>query len=150
MSGELRVTVCRNYWPLNIEKVEEKYNAKYIGDFALKLKNGGWSEEPAAVFYVEEPDISKGHSHYFGLVFQHNPYQPNDYDMFITKGDSAFENGLTGVVADNGEVIVSCFTHDFKYSEDGSVFTDGGMQYLRTNSLNTVKLKIVKDKFEIE
>src|SRR5690606_37070567 len=119
-----------------------KYGAKYIGDFCLKTKDKGWSEQPAAIFYQENPDVSLGHTHYFGLLIR-------DGCIFITKGDSAFEQGLTGI-QHGDEIIVSCFRHDYVKSHDGEVFVDGGRDYLRTNSSNIVKLHIEKDKLVLD
>lgn len=138
-----KITVCKNYWPFDIKKVEEKYNAKYIGDFALKDKYNGWTEQPAAIFYCENPDQSKGHTHYFGLLMRGKT-------VMITKGDSAFSQGLSGAIAKNGEIIISCYRHHFVEAEDGSCVIDGGRDYLHTNTTNIVKLKINKDKLEIE
>ncbi len=124
---ESKITVSKNYWPFNIEEVEKKYNAVYMGDFSLQTKSGHWSDSPAAIFYVENPDISKGHSHYFGLFIRYNdPIDPDDTSVLITRGDSAFSEPLQGIKADNGEVIVSCYRHHYIESEDKSVMIDGG------------------------
>lgn len=146
------ITVCKNYNGVNKEKVEEKYDAKYMGDFCLKMKDGSWGEKPASIFYVENPDIEKGHTHYFGIF---NTFKLVDgevkYDKtFITKGDSAFEDDLVGAVADNGEIVISCFRHDYVESKDKSVFIDGGRDYVRhTLGCKLVKIKVEKDQFII-
>ncbi len=131
---------------LNIEKIEEKYQAKYIGEFCLKTKSGNWSENVAAVFY-QEAKARPEYSHYFGILWQQGT-------LMITNAESAFENGIQGVRALNGEIIFSRHVHDFRYSSDGSVFVDGGRDYLRYGCNDTVKLsqieivdlKIDKDK----
>jgi hypothetical protein len=40
---------------------------------------------------------------------------------------------MTGIVADNGEVIYSRYRHDFVYSTDRSVFVDGGRDYVKSS-----------------
>ena len=109
--------------PIKVDAVEQKYNAKYVGDFCLKTASGGWTESPVAIFWQETPPV-KGYSHYFGLFFQ-------DGKIMITDGASAFHDKISGIVADNGEVIFSRYRHDFHYSTDNSVAVDGGRDYMR-------------------
>lgn len=140
---ESLIRVCKGYWGFTPHKIEEIYKARYIGDFEIRDKNGNWAEKPVSVFYQENPDIKKGHSHYFGLF-------KRDLDVFITGANSAFEQPLIGAVADNGEIIISCYRHDYVVSQDGSVMIDGGKSYIRTNTSNLVKIRIEKDKFIID
>lgn len=42
------IVVSKNYLPINIEYVENKYKAKYLGDFSLKVKDA-WTERPLAL-----------------------------------------------------------------------------------------------------
>lgn len=136
----MKLNISKNYQPINTQKVEEKYGAKYLGDFCVKRKNG-WSEQPFAIFYQPNPNVSLGHSHYFGMFVESE-------NMYITKGDSAFEEGLTGVVADDGEIVISCYRHDYRTSTDGSVFIDGGRDYTRSSvGCEFVKLNVVNGKF---
>lgn len=109
---------------LDIKKVEVKYGAQYIGDFCLKDVNGNWSDRPAAVFYQPNPNKALGHTNYFGLIIQNG-------SLYITKGDSAFEEPIGAYLASNGEIIYSRFGHDFRTSSDGSVTVDGGRWYGR-------------------
>lgn len=150
---EERIRVHKGYWSFDIPKIEEKYKAKYIGDFSLKSKEDWWHDKPCAIFYVENPDTSKGHSHYFGLfIIYHDLENLEDNSVFITRGDSAFSEPLTGIRADNGEVIVSCFPHHYIESLDNSVMIDGGRSgYLRYrgDKERLVKIIINKDKLEI-
>jgi hypothetical protein len=65
---------------------------------------------------------------------------------------SATEKTITGVKADNGDVIYSRYRHDYRTSQDESVFIDGGRDYLKTGLYEDdrfVKLNVVKDKLEI-
>ena len=50
-----------------IKTVEKAYKAKYMGYWCTKNPKGGWNEQPIDVFYVRNPDKSKGHSNYFGM-----------------------------------------------------------------------------------
>ena len=107
---------------IKVDVVEQKYNAKYVGDFCIKTKHG-WSESPVAIFWQETPPV-EGYSHYFGLFSQNG-------SLMITDGSSAFSEPISGIVADNGEVIYSRYRHDFHYSTDNSVAVDGGRDYMR-------------------
>ena len=112
---------------INVKAVEERYNAKYIGDFCLMTKNG-WSDYPASVFWQETPPKPE-YSNYVALFIKYG-YEDEDA-IYITSGASAFEKPIEGFVADNGEIIYSRFRHDFRSSSDGSVTVDGGRDYTR-------------------
>jgi hypothetical protein len=114
------------YW-LNEEGIgiiEEKYNAKFMGSWAIKRSDGIWTEEPVDVFYVENPDTSKGHTNYFGIFVKQG-------EAYITEASTAFSEPIIGRVTRNGEVLVSRFRHDFQ-SKDG-VMIDGGRDYVRSS-----------------
>lgn len=109
---------------LNIDRIEKKYNAQYVGDFCLRTVSGTWAESPAAVFWQETPPV-EGYSNYFGIIVRSGvPY--------ITSGASAFEKPIQAMVAKNGEVIYSRWRHDYRSSRDGTVTVDGGRDYMRT------------------
>jgi hypothetical protein len=109
--------------PIDVTKVEKKYNATYVGDFCLRTKSGNWSDSPVAIFWQETPPV-EGYSNYFGILEQHGT-------LLITSGASAFSEPIEGIVARNGEVNFSRYRHDFHYSTDGSVAVDGGRDYMR-------------------
>jgi hypothetical protein len=114
------------YDSLKTDVVEQMYNAKYIGAWAVKTKDGGWSLHPVEVFYqpvLKDPS----HSHYFGI------YLGPEAHVYICNANSAFSEPIYGVVADNGEIVVSGHRHDYRTSSDGSAFIDGGRDYTRTN-----------------
>lgn len=144
--------------PIDVAQIEKKYSSTYIGDFCLKTRDG-WSDTTAAIFYNPAPDVSLGHSHYFGIFVKYPPFggyvAGGDGELYITKGDSAFSEPINGIIADDGEVIYSRYRHDFKTSTDGSVSIDGGRDYVRclgTSILNfnrTCLLTIDKDKLVI-
>jgi hypothetical protein len=46
--------------------IAKQYGAQYMGYWTIK-RGLNWSDQPADVFYQPNPDVSKGHSHYFGM-----------------------------------------------------------------------------------
>lgn len=104
-----------------IKEVEKYYNAKYMFDTCLRLKSGGWSNFPVAVFYTEiaHPEGSN----YFGL------YKSMDGHLRITDAMSAVSEPFEAIEADNGDIIYSSYRHDYRVSSDGSISVDGGRDY---------------------
>lgn len=119
----------------NIETVEAKYNANWVGQMPLRLKNGEWSDMPADVYWQETPPV-EGYSNYFAIIHRGGK-------LYITGAASAVEGTFNAVVADNGEVIYSRCRHDYRSSKDGSVFIDGGRCYCRSSITKVIQLKIV-------
>ena len=132
--------------PEGIAKIEEIKNAKYVCETCLRSKDGGWANQPVAIFYgPEEHPVSK--SRYFGI------YLDMDDRVMITNGQSAVDEPIQGVVADNDDIIYSRFRHDFRRSPDGSVFVDGGRDYFRGSVLpqeRYVTLRIVDGELVLE
>lgn len=124
----------------DIDKVESKYNARFVGQFCLKTVDGGWSESPADVYYAPNPDKSQGHSHYFGLIIQHG-------QLYITRGDSGVESDISAAVADDGEIIYSRYRHDYRTSADGSTFIDGGRDYTHCGVGRYITIRVVDGEF---
>lgn len=125
-----------------IKHFEEKYNAKYIADLCLKTVDGGWANEPAAIFYQETPP-QEGYSNYFAVFVRNRK-------TYITSGQSAVEGIIAGIESDDGEVVFSRYRHDFRQSKDGSVFIDGGRDYIKSNNPSRlVEIKIVKDEMVV-
>ena len=124
-----------------IEKVEKKYNAKYVLESCIKGGNGQWCNFPAAIFYTDQAHPHG--SNYFAMYIH-----PERNDLMITNGISATEPIYCGLkIGDN--VIYSRYRHD--YRERGNSFVDGGRDYFRYSGPqeNVVKFKINKDKLEI-
>lgn len=118
-----------------IAKVEEKYNAKFVGQLCLKDSHGVWdSDRCADIYYQAIPPID-GYSHYFALV-------AHGQQIYIRSGASAVDGIIHGVVADDGEIIYSKYRHHYRTSKDGSCFIDGGRDYVKTNR-STIGLKII-------
>lgn len=110
-----------------IHAICTQYNAKYLGSWCIKDKNGNWSERPVEVFYQSNPDKSKGHTNYFGIfITSYN-------QVMICNAESAFSESITGILED-GLVYVSRYRHDYVGTPKGSVI-DGGRDYTRVPSL---------------
>ena len=124
-----------------IKIIEEKYGAKYMGYWCTKRLGGNWHETPVDVFYQPNPDIDKGHTHYFGIYC-------NDMGMvMITEASSAFSVPIVGAVCDDGEVIVSRYRHDYVVKKGAMI--DGGRDYTKTNCCKIVDIVIEGDEFII-
>lgn len=125
----------------DIAKVEEKYNATFVGQFALKTRDGGWSADTCGDVYWQATPPNPEYSNYFALIMQ-------DGTAYITSGASAVEGVINGVIAEDGEVIYSRYRHDFRISTDGTAWVDGGRDYMRHGGVApTVQLKIVNGEF---
>jgi len=113
------------YWfnDKQIGIIQEKYNAKYMGYWCTKRNGGGsWNEVPVDVFYVENPDTSKGHTNFFGMFRKGE-------NVLITDASSCFSVPMTGILTKQGEVVVSRFRHDYRGAGDGAI--DGGRDYTK-------------------
>ncbi len=133
-----------HYGPDAIAKIEEMYNAKYMGYWCIKNLRDDWNESPVDVFYVAEPDRSKGHTNYFGMFTRGDT-------SYITDASSAFSAPITGILTNDGEVIVSRYRHDY-VTKDGYMI-DGGRDYLRcsADSLQTfVNVSVEDGEFVLE
>jgi len=134
------------YWLADddVKKTEEIYDAKYMGYWCTKNSRGDWNDNPVDVFYVENPDASKGHTHYFG-IFYHGG------NVYITEASTAFSEPMVGVLASDDEVLVSRYRYD--YQEKNGVMIDGGRDYARTSldsKMVSVKVKCSEFHFELE
>ena len=138
------------YWfkKAGIQKIEEKYGAKYMGYWAIKNSRGGWNDSPVDVFYQPNPDTSKGHTHYFGMFIRTDPYSGEGTgSVYITEASTAFSEPIAGIPTDDGEVIVSRYRHDY-VEKDGRMI-DGGRDYTRRSLHPTVTVTIDGDQFII-
>jgi hypothetical protein len=119
-----------------IAHFEAKYNATYVSDLCLKTTPDTWAEEPAAIFY--QPNPQPGHSDYFGVLVKGT-------QTYITSGDSAVSQIISGIVSDEGEIIYSRYRHDFRTSKDKSVYIDGGRDYTKNNNPDKLISLIIVD-----
>ena len=128
-----------HYDSKSIATIEKEYNAKYMGYWCTNnTKNRQWNDTPVDVFYVANPDRSKGHTNYFGMYVRYN-------SSYIIDASSAFSVPITGILTNDGEVIVSRYRHDY-IVKDGYII-DGGRDYLKCsgNSLTTFVNVSVED-----
>jgi hypothetical protein len=134
------------YWfqKESIKKIENHYGAKYMGYWCIRDKTGNWSDVPVEVFYQPNPDISKGHSHYFGLFVQ------DETVMRITNASSAFSGQINGILEDD-IVYVSRYRHDFTRTPRRENIIDGGRDYLNLSGdpiTELVSVTVNKDSFK--
>ena len=107
-----------------IAKIAALRQATYMGYWCTKAPRGHWNEQPVDVFYVEQPDRTKGHTNYFGMF-------RGDDGVLICDASSAFSEPMTGVLCEDGVVIVSRYRHD--YVTKGKYMIDGGRDYVRSH-----------------
>jgi hypothetical protein len=132
------LTDCSIMSTNQIRTIEEKYNAKFVFESQLKLKDNNWSDFSSAVFYTETPHPEG--SNWFGIW-------RNDGKYMISNAISAVEEPFFGVLAENGDIIYSRHPHDLRVSDDRTVFIDGGRGHPRYDMEHrVVKLRVSRDK----
>lgn len=119
--------------PIKIDAVEQHFGATFVGDFCLRAASGEYANFPAAVFWVEKPSNPE-HTNYFALYFNVNG------NLMITNGVPAVDQPIVGIRADDGEVVYSSYRWDYRTSKDGSVWIDGGRDYVRAPTTSTDRL----------
>jgi hypothetical protein len=102
-----------------IKKIEQLRSAKYV----CATEYRGHTVE---VFYGDTAHPVSG-SRYFALY-----YGKDTLELMITDGSFIEKQQINAVIADNGEIVYSRDRHDYRQSEDGSVFIDGGRDYTRS------------------
>lgn len=139
------LTQSELFSPEEIAEIEKHYSAKYICETCLRAFDQNWSLVTVAVFYqADTSKIPEGGSQWFGLYFHTYPDTGRN-NLMITNALSALEP-FNGVVAENGDVIYSRNRHDYRTSPDGSVWIDGGRDYVRHGGKGKiVRLAILKD-----
>lgn len=139
------ITTPRDGYHFNesqISKIEEMKSAKYMGYWCTKRLDGqSWNERPVDVFYQPNPNVELGHKHYFGMFTQ-------DGAVWITDATTAFDDPMSGVICEDGEVIVSRYRHD--YVTKGNHMIDGGRDYLRCSMSPLARVSVVDGEFVIE
>jgi hypothetical protein len=69
----------------------------------------------------------------------------------ITNGAFVEEQEFAGIIADNGDIIFSRSRHDYRVSDDESVWIDGGREYTRRPLVSVdrmVRLTVYKGRLE--
>lgn len=128
--------------PIKINVIEEHYNAKYVGDFCVKDRNDNFVPETVAIFWQETPP--EGYNEYFAIFVRNGK-------VMITDGSTAFDKPIIAAIANDGEIVYSRDRWDMRHSKDGSVFIDGGRDYVKTNASKFCELKVIgPDIFIIE
>jgi len=119
-----KIKIPKSYWGFDVSKVKALYgeDISYMGFFALKDKNGNWSDVPVDVFYQPNPKTELGHSNYFGLFFREGlPY--------ITNAKSAFDSPMNAAIGADKYLYISTYRHNIVEFPGG--FIDGGRDYTR-------------------
>jgi hypothetical protein len=125
---------------LNYELVEERYKAKYVGEFSIKKPSGEWLDSPVAIFYTEVPHPEG--SNYFGVLNKHGT-------VVIVDGITAtlpVWNGVWNV--ETNTVLYSAFHHD--YQAVNGLMADGGQEYLRSSVHPVKRFKIIDGLIQIQ
>ena len=135
----------RNYWGLDIKKVEKKYNGKYIAD--MNVAEG----KPLAVFYEENPNKEKNHSNYFGIGGNIISVKPLKYQYYITNAEEVLEKKYPALELPNGKLLMSLYEHDYKEAVvNEQIFSiDGGdLEYCWVSppEAKVVSVGVKKDK----
>lgn len=120
-----------------ISKAEKHYNAQYIGTYPC-LSKEGINVENCAVFYVENPDESKGHTNWFGL-------------LLTTTGHSIIGVNPESIVAGlkiGEDFYYGAYRHDHVSFPEG--FIDGVAKYYRTNQPTLLASFSLKELAEIQ
>lgn len=103
---------------INIHAVLEKYpDAIYVGQAPLRTKFG-FSDSAGEIFYTTTPDVTKGHSNYFGFFTR-------DGNAYVTDASHVESLRFTFVKQPDGQYIYARYQHDFRSFGDGC-FVDGG------------------------
>jgi len=110
-----------------ITKIEKLRDSKFVCESCIRTKypDGNWANQPVAIFYGKEPHPISN-SRYFALFIN------GDNNIMVANAQSAVDEPITGVIADNEEIIYSRYRHDFRKSSDNSVFIDGGRDYVKS------------------
>ena len=146
------IKVLKGYLPLNIKSIEKKFNGKYIGDFELPNANSSiLMPKVTSVFYNENPDISKGHSNYFGVGVHYNIINniPQVESVYIQDAKIIEKAVYHGLVTKQG-ILVSCHRHHYITSKNKKHFIDGGLDYIHcSKGAKIVKVIIKNGKLEL-
>lgn len=131
----------RYYRHIDVKRIEEHYKAHYVGDFAIRQKDGSWSERPVMVFYQPFLDDPK-HTHYFGVF-------PRSGQLMICDASSIVGLPMLGIES-GGEIVYSRYRHDFRQTSDGKATIDGGRDYTkRSGSAREIWLVIIEGEIKV-
>ncbi len=148
------LTESEQFTPTQIEKIEARYEAKYVCETCVKGTDGQWANESVSIFYQPDPTkIPEEGSPWFGLFWKYPGVTADNAvtaTVMICNAVTAVETDIDGIVAKNGDVIYSRYRHDYRWSPDKSVMIDGGRDYTRHNLGGPIiTLRIFRDKLII-
>lgn len=123
---------------LKIAVAEERYNARYVGQYDLPNREG-----PFLVFWTDNPDRSLGHDNYFGLFIH-----PFNGSVYITSAAAIREAVYNATQLADGSFICSRYHHDYQTGPDGEMI-DGGLAYVRCGGKGPTHEMRVIDGYEV-
>ena len=127
-----------------INKIEDYYNAKFMGSWCIKDKFGNWNDEPVDVFFQYEPDETKGETNYFGVFKGYDA--EGKMNIYICDATSAFLEPIYGVLADDGEVLISRYRADKKEKNNHMIV--GGRDFIqKSEHSKVIEVAVHGDKF---
>lgn len=131
--------LTKNQWysDREIRLIEKHYNVKYVVEIAAKLKNGQWSDTPAAVFYQNNKHPTG--SNYLGIF-----NDPSNNNWILFDALPTISQPWTGAINKDGQVIFSRYRHDFRESPAKDFAIDGGRDYVRIVGDNPENVMMVK------
>lgn len=137
--------------PEGIEKIEQKYKAKYVLETSIK-GTYGWLDFPAAIFYTETAHPNG--SNYFAIHCRTDGTFPGK-NWTITDGLSAVDGVVFTGLEHDGKVYYSRYCHDYRSVGNSEYFVDGGREYTRYGGPDLKKVKlvnfvVVKDRLVIQ
>lgn len=107
------------------EKTPDKLTNKYVGSWSLETSKG-WLNDVLPVYWTGKDYIAE----YFGVFLNAN---------------ASMEHIKLGILED-GVVYTSRYRHEFIRTPKG-LFIDGGMEYLRSSTMDIVKFKVFEGNF---
>lgn len=148
-----------SYWtPKLQEYVKEKHpDAVFVEEIALKMVNGGYTDNPGVVLYQENPPdpyVNKFFAYYkkVDVLAYAEGRAPND--QWVIVGLPTFDPVVTALLnRKTGDLMISRYRHD--YWTHGACFIDGGRDYLRyggsdMSNLEQVQLNLHTKEFEFD
>lgn len=114
------------YWQnIDIERLEELKECKFVCETQLKTTTGGWSTFPVQVYWQEKPP--EGYSNFFGLYVQdHIPHR-----LVICSVDKDFDFNVNALITPQNELIYSSYNHDMAWDSTKQFAIDGGRDYVK-------------------
>jgi hypothetical protein len=97
---------------------------------------------PLTIYKVKTPNREKDHKDYVGLYVRDKLGYITGFNSL--KPEQQFITGVHCTLCDT--VAYSAYRHDMSYCKCGAFYIDGGRDYNRTNSANTVIVDLLSNK----